>query len=360
MKYAIAFMIAGILLIAGAWFWPLKDEAKNIDAPPVPQEIMPVVVQGNNAVERVAEEASITQNAPLHPVSLPAYFDRTFDGRDLILGQVLTKNEAYTRYHITYKSGSFTISGIMNVPIGDGPFPVLILNHGHIDTSVYTNGRGLKREQDYLSRRGYVVLHPDYRNHAQSDKDPDDEQSLRPGYTEDVINAVYAVRNSGLLYFDTAHIGMLGHSMGGGIAQNIAVIAPNLVDAIVLFAPVSADYVDNFNKWTRGDAARKGRADEMIALYGSPEHNPGFWRNMSPINFFDRVHTPILLHHGTEDESCALSWSARTADALRNAGKDITYHEYPSEPHEFINVWPQVMQRTAQFLDQYLKESISL
>jgi hypothetical protein len=46
------------------------------------------------------------------------------------------------------------------------------------------------REQDYLAQRGYVVLHTDYRNHAQSSDDPRSELDLRLGYSEDVINAV--------------------------------------------------------------------------------------------------------------------------------------------------------------------------
>lgn len=40
----------------------------------------------------------------------------------------------------------------MNIPKGDGSYPLVILNHGHIDTDIYTLGRGLKREQDYLAR----------------------------------------------------------------------------------------------------------------------------------------------------------------------------------------------------------------
>src|SRR3989344_1177212 len=133
----------------------------------------------------------------VHPVSLPYLMQKQFDGRDLTLGRILDDNSAYTRYFITYRSGELTISGIMNVPKGSpaGGFPVLILNHGHIDTAVYTNGRGLKREQDYLARRGYVVIHPDYRNHAQSDKDPEADVNFRLGYVEDVINAVYAMKN---------------------------------------------------------------------------------------------------------------------------------------------------------------------
>ena len=88
----------------------------------------------------------------------------------------------------------------MNIPKGDGTYPLVILNHGHIDTDIYTLGRGLKREQDYLARRGFAVLHTDYRNHAFSDKDLSiiEEKTLGRSakYGSDSINAIYAVRQA--------------------------------------------------------------------------------------------------------------------------------------------------------------------
>ena len=55
-----------------------------------------------------------------------------------------------------------------------------MLNHGYIEPSVYVTGQGLMREQDYLARAGFVVLHTDYRGHAGSD--PASERAAgRPG-----------------------------------------------------------------------------------------------------------------------------------------------------------------------------------
>jgi dipeptidyl aminopeptidase/acylaminoacyl peptidase len=287
-----------------------------------------------------------------HPVSIPALANKEFDGRDLKVGQVLTQTATYTRYYITYKSGNLTISGIMNVPKGTGPFPVLFLNHGYIDTSVYTNGRGLRREQDYLANRGYAVIHSDYRNHASSDKDPDADVNFRLGYVEDVINAVMAVKNSELPYFDKEKIGMLGHSMGGGITQNILVAKPDLVDAAVLFAPVSGDNYDNFNRWTK---SRPETAAKIIENYRTPEENPDFWHDISMINFLDRIKTPVMLHHGTADADVPIEWSDRMNEKLKEAEKNITYHVYPGQPHEFTTSWSQVMQRTLSFFEQNLK-----
>ena len=122
---------------------------------------------------------------------------KKYDGRALRLGRVLASNESYVRRFVTYRSGDLRISGHPQRAPRQGPFPVLVLGHGYIDPAIYVNGQGLLREQDYLARRGYVVLHTDYRNHAASDDDPRAEVSLRLGYTEDVINAVLAVRRSG-------------------------------------------------------------------------------------------------------------------------------------------------------------------
>lgn len=281
---------------------------------------------------------------------------KKYDGRDLRLDRVLARNSAYTRYFVTYASGSLRISGILNVPTGAGPFPVLVLNHGYIDPAIYTNGRGLAREQDYLARRGYVVLHTDYRNHAQSSDDPRADLDLRLGYTEDVINAVLAVKQSRLPYIDAQRIGLLGRSMGGGITYNVMVAQPGLVDAAVVFAPVSSDAADNFNRWIRNDSGRRGMAAAIIRAYGAPETNPGFWRNLSAVNFFDRVTEPILIHHGTADDTCPIAWSRETLAALKKAGKDATMYTYPGEHHAFGPDWPTSMARTVAFFRQHLKK----
>jgi len=302
---------------------------------------------------------AVVTYATLNPVSLPYLMQKEFDGRQLQLVKVLETNKAYTRYSISYKSGDLKISGIMNVPKGLGPFPVIITCHGYIPPSVYTSGRGLKREQDYLARHGYVVLHPDYRNYNGSDKDPDNNFKLYIGYTEDVINAVYAIKNSDLKFMDKENIGLLGHSLGGGISLNIMVTKPDLVKAFVLFAPVSSNYRDNFYRWTaRHDRIRHAHqptAELIIEKYGSPESNPEFWNNVSPATFIDRVEAPVLLHQGTADHSVPPAWSAKLAELFKEHQKKIFYYTYPGEDHEFIKAWPLVMKRTVEFYNKYLK-----
>jgi len=272
---------------------------------------------------------------------------KKYDGRDLRLGRVLARTDAYTRYFVTYASGKLTISGILNVPRTPGRHPALVLGHGYIDPAIYTNGRGLMREQDYLARRGYVVLHTDYRNHAQSSKDPQSEVNVRLGYTEDVINAVLALKASP--YVDPQRVGLFGRSMGGGITYNVLVAQPGLVKAAVVYAAVSSNAVDNYNRWTRPEpelAATINRA------HGAPATNPTFWRNLSAVNFFDRVTEPVLIQQGLADSTCPPIWAQQTLNALKKAGKNATLYTYPGEEHAFAGAWPTSMARTVAFLKQ--------
>jgi len=327
-------IVGGVLLLGALILFFLNDPTVK---PSVPSPIEQAKVDGHW----------------FDTISLAYLPTRKFDGRELKLDKILESNGAYTRYHITYFSGELKISGIMNIPNGPGPYPLLILSHGFIPPKIYTNGRGLKREQDYFARHGYAVIHPDYRNHAESDKDTLNAFRWGLGYVEDVINAVYAAKNSKLTKIDTNRIGMMGHSMGGGIAMCIMVTFPELIQAYVLYAPVSSDARDNFYRWT----VKSPIADTLLTVFGKPEENPNFWDNISPITFFNRVKAPILINHGSIDESCKLEWSERTCDSLKALEKNVTLRIYPNEKHEFINLYPQVMENTVKFFDQYLKKT---
>jgi len=298
----------------------------------------------------------------INTVSLPYVSHEKYDGRELKLGVIEYTRDAYTRYHITYMSGNLRISGIMDVPKGKGPFPVVITAHGFVDPKYYTTGRGLKREQDWLARHGYVVIHPDYRNHNGSDKDPENNMRLNLGYTEDVINAVYAIRSSSFRFIDKENIGLLGHSLGGGVALNMMGTKPGLIKAYVLFAPISMDYRDNYNRWilNRGvDVMRKfgppATRSKIIELYGSPDNDPVFWDNLSPKTFLGSVTEPVMIHQGKADKDVSPDWSVKLDQALMAKGKNVTLYLYKGEPHEFINAWPLVMQRSTDFFDRYLK-----
>lgn len=275
-------------------------------------------------------------------------------GRDLRLGTVLARTGSYTRYAVSYRADALTITGIMNVPTGDGPFPVVVLLHGYIDEDVYVTGQGYRREQDSLARNGYVAFHVDYRNHAGSDDDPDNAVDLRLGYARDTIAAVEAVQGSSLPFLDGERIGLIGRSMGGGVAFNALVARPGLVDAAVTYASVSTDAVDNYNRWIRFADGRQQLVRAIDARHGSPQAAPDFWTGVSSRTYFDRITTPVLMHHGVVDDTCPAAWSRATVAALEAAGVDLTYHEYENENHYMYFACSLSMQRTLAFLREHL------
>lgn len=304
-------------------------------------------------IENEISEETILET--FNPDSIPAMSEKEYLGSDLKLLKVLDENSFYTRYSISYSSEGLLISGILNIPSGDGPFPILILNHGYINPKNYTNGQGLKREQDFFARNGYAVLHSDYRGHGFSDPDPDGNIRPRSDYVEDVLNAISAIKKSNIESLDKNNIGMLGHSMGGGLAENIMVTKPDIAKAYVLLAPINSDYRINFKKWVEHDSDFSGIAEKFYARYGTYEEAPEVWESFSAINYIDKISSPVMLHQGALDRDVPVTWSRDFSKALENAGKDITYYEYPVEGHTFYNAQDIVMQRSLDFFNTHLK-----
>lgn len=338
-----------VLVIAGASWLFYEKKAKPTQEQPETSK---------TATEEAPKQTR--EAAKPNPDSIPAMAEKEYEGSDLKLAQVLDDNAFYTRYSITYGSEGLKISGIMNIPKGNGPFPVLFLNHGYIDPKIYANGQGLRREQDYFARNGYAVLHSDYRGHAFSDPDPDGNVRPRSDYVEDVLNAISAVKKSELpelQKLDKENIGMLGHSMGGGIAINIMTIKPEIIKAFVLLAPISADYRKNFERWVLPDDDFDGIAEKFYRRYGTYEENPETWESFSAKNYFDRVKAPVMLHQGALDRDVPVGWSRELKDGLEKAEKEIVYHEYPLEGHTFFDAQGVVMQRSLEFFDKHLKNN---
>jgi uncharacterized protein len=297
-------------------------------------------------LDGVVRPEAINQN----PVSFEALFDIVPTSGTISQGEILDDTSTYTKYTVTYPSADYTISGVLYVPKGTPPkegFPVLITNHGYIDPAVYTNGRGLKREQEYFAKAGYVVLHPDYRNHAGSTKTNDNSVKVRLGYVEDVINAVTALRNS-KWQIERDNISMLGHSMGGGVSLSVALAKPDLVKKVILYAPVTIDARDSFERYLKDDTKRR---KAIVALYGTPESNPDFWKGVNGEEYMNRLQIPIRIYHGTSDADVPLKWTDKTVAALRAAGKDAEVIIYPGEQHEFGPRFQDFMKTSREFLE---------
>lgn len=304
------------------------------------------------APESAEEPAEVPLPPVVNPVSLPALMQEEFTGSRLRTLRVLGEAETYTRSQVIYRSGGVRVSGVLLRPKGRGPFPAVVLNHGHIEPSIYVTGQGLAREQERLVTEGYVVLHTDYRGHAASDPAAEDTVAVatRLGYIRDSINAVKSLEREP--YVDRERIAMLGRSMGGGVTLGALVAQPGLVDAAIVYASVSSDHIDNMRRWQEPE--QPGATRRLYREAGAGESFEEFYAGLSPRTYVDRITEPVLMFHGTSDDSCPVAWSRTTHRALRDAGVDSRLVVYPGEEHAFVPRWEDSIRATLRFLDQHL------
>jgi pimeloyl-ACP methyl ester carboxylesterase len=278
---------------------------------------------------------------------------------NLKLEETLNKNSEYTRYRISYNNWDISISWIMNIPIWNWPYPLLVLNHGYIDTKYYTNGRWLKREQDYFAKNGFAVIHPDYRNHAFSDKISEEHYDFRLWYTSDVIASISAVQNSQieeLKVIDTTNVWMLWHSMWWWITQNIAVVKPDLIDAIILYWPVSNNEYINFEKFQISNPSRSSRIKQVFNDHKNPNENPVFWKGVSSQTFIENIKAPIMIFTWTADKDTPTQWAQNIWANLTENWKKVEIISYKWEWHEFWLKWWDFMNKSRDFFIKNLQE----
>lgn len=285
-----------------------------------------------------------------HEPSLPALMGRTYAGRAPERLRTMATTAAYTKYAVRYPSGQLTVSGVLYVPSDPGPSSGIVLNHGYIEPSRYRTGQGMAPEQEFLAERGFVVLHTDYRGHATSSPAGPTDHELRLGYAEDALHAAAALR--AMPEVDAGRVAMFGRSMGGGVTLNALVIAPELVRAAVVWASVSSAFVDNVRQFTA-----RFRPETVAALesrFGALTGENTFYADLSSRSFFDRIRVPVLIEHGTADETCPIEWSRQSHALMQESGVDVQLTERPGEGHAYARLWTRAMEETYAFLRRQL------
>jgi dienelactone hydrolase len=151
----------------------------------------------------------------------------------------------------------------MQIPAGEGPFPVIIMNHGFFARSVYHSGDGTDRASPYLAEHGYITLASDYRSWGKSDVGP---SFFYSGLVIDVINLINAIPS--IPQADPKRIGIWGHSMGGGVTMKVLAV-DSRVKAAVLYSPVSADDADIVNRWGPGCFGNIAAGEQIVGCNSS-------------------------------------------------------------------------------------------
>ena len=315
--------------------------------------------------------ATPTIQESIFPYTIEGLRQHDFQGGKIRIRSKLSENDKFTTYLIDYPSDGLTITGVMQIPKGDGPFPVILLNHGFFSRSVYNSGDGTDRASAFLAEHGYITLASDYRSWGKSETG---HSFFYSGLATDVVNLINAV--SSIKQADPERIGMWGHSMGGGVTMKVLTI-DSRVKAAVLYSPVSADFVDVIGRWGPGCFGDIAQGELIVGCNSSdviPDDLPlnlqdsyrfaasdaDTLKEVSPFYHLDYVTVPIQIHYGTEDgkflSGTPPEWSVKLTQGLRDAGKQAEMYQYEGEGHSFIGQpWFDFMTRTLRFFEKYVK-----
>jgi dipeptidyl aminopeptidase/acylaminoacyl peptidase len=294
------------------------------------------------------------------PYTIAGLRARTYGGEGQIeIVRVLEQTASFTRYMFVYPSDGLRITGMLNRPKGDGPFPVVILNHGYYPLDVYQTGNGSKVAADYLAARGFLTLAPDFRSHAGSDDAPN---LFRAGHVIDTLNLIPLAQK--LPEAQPGQVGMWGHSNGGAITAK-AIVVSDQIAAAVIYSPASSNIVEDYQFRVGRSRARAGQphprggiASGAIEFPVTPEQAPELYERLSPLPYLDYVQAPVQIHWGTADETVPYKWPGDLLKGLQDADKQVEYFEYQRQPHSFQGAANQLyLRRIAEFFGQYLRHA---
>jgi uncharacterized protein len=289
----------------------MTDDEGIVNSPPEAEEAPDTI-----------EQLPIVES--INPLSLEALSEKEYGLGELRVEYTWENKAEFTRYYITYDSDDLNIHGFVNIPVGDGPFPVVIALHGYIPPSEYETMDYSTRYADSIARKGYIVLHPNMRNFPPSDSAPR-RGDYHSGFTTDVMNLLEYVRQEagqeGSIFenADLSSMGIWGHSLGGGVALRVAALVPE-IDAAVLYAAVTQRY---------------SNASAGFTVYD-----------------LENTDVAFQVHHGTADPTVRASDSKRFCAQLENAGKDFECFFYEDAPHTFLRQGqddPLFIQRVVDF-----------
>ncbi len=307
----------------------------------------------------------------MYPYSIAGLREREFEGGEISLDVRLAFNDVYSAYLISYPSDGLRITGMLYIPAGNGPFPVIVMNHGYYPRSDYSSGDGSDRAAKYLVERGYVTISSDYRTWGGSDFGV---SFFHTGLVADVMNLLASLDS--IPQADVTRVGMWGHSMGGGITTKILTLE-SPVRAAVLYAPNSADDADLIARWGYGcigditagelletcnsaDVIPESLPVEVVSAYVESATSAERMREIAPIYHLQNVSIPIQIHIGSADGdyigSTPPQWSYKLNEALLNAGKAVELFVYQGQGHSFSGeAWQLFMTRAVEFFDEQLK-----
>jgi acetyl esterase/lipase len=233
-----------------------------------------------------------------------------------------------------------------------GRLPIIVWIHG----GGWRNGSKDRPPGVSMVSNGYAVASINYRL---------SQHAVFPAQIEDCKAAIRWLRaNADKYHLDSDHIGVWGASAGGhlvallgttGSIKELEGTGGNLdrssqVQAVVdLFGPTDLLQM--------GGSHNAPKSPESLLIGGPLQESKEKAARANPIAYVTKDTAPFLIFHGDMDKSVPISQSEMLADALKQAGVEVTYKPITGAAHggpAFSS--PENLNLVKAFFDKHLKK----
>ncbi|MEM6328581.1 MAG: alpha/beta fold hydrolase, partial [Bacteroidota bacterium] len=194
---------------------------------------------------------------------------------------------------------------------------------------------GYEPYAQFMANRGYAVLQPNFRSSTGYGKD-----HLNAGNREWGIGAMQHDITDGVNWLieqgiaDPERVGIFGGSYGGYATLAGVTFTPDLYAAAVPYVAPSSliTLIESFPAYWR--PFLEGTWYQRVGDPADPEDRADL-EARSPLNFVDRIQTPLLVVHGANDPRVTQRESDQLVIALRDRDVPVDYIVAPDEGHGF-------------------------
>jgi len=228
----------------------------------------------------------------------------------------------YTEVFFRNEAQDLDLAGMLFIPEGEGPFPAVVIIHGSRES--YRDRNWYLTMSSYMQENGVAVLLPDKRGSEKSEGDW--YTSSFEDLATDTLAAIDFMNSQDIV--EVSRIGILGMSQGGIIAPVVASQSADL-DFVVNMTGSSVTMHEQllyeFNKAAQETGYLPGVSNLVSYMNtfvfenitGKEWYNAV--GNFNPLPYWQKVNTPVLVLHGSEDHNVPSAESKARFDAL---GKD--------------------------------------
>jgi uncharacterized protein len=271
--------------------------------------------------------------------------------------------EAFKETEVRVGSGEWELPGTLALPVGDGPFPAVVLVHGSGPNDRDEAVGGQKPFRDLaggLASRGIAVLRYEKRTRQHGTKVVASKEpfTVKEEVIDDALAAVALLHKNPVI--DGKRVFVLGHSLGAGLAPQMAAADPKIGGLIILagFTRPLEDMILEQTKYLlsledslaeKDKQARLDKLKELIDRIKDPKLAPdtpasdlmggsgAYWlslRDYHPVEAAGKLHCPLLILQGERDYQVTMDDFANWKKALAGH-KDVTLKSYPKLNHVF-------------------------